>query len=74
MSEDKKIRTEKDEILDSLDIIESQLTIITNVLDTEDGLYDDFLADKIKVVSRALNLIYLVQASLLKTFKANPRT
>lgn len=54
------------ETLDNLDIIESQLTVITTVMDTDNDLYDDFLADKIKVVSRALRVIYKIQASLLK--------
>lgn len=54
------------EPLDNLDIIESQLTVITTVMDTDNDLYDDFLADKIMVVSRALSIIYKVQASLLK--------
>ena len=54
------------EPLDNLDIIESQLTVITTVMDTDNDLYDEFLADKIKVVSRALRVIYKIQASLLK--------
>lgn len=54
------------EPLDNLDIIESQLTVITTVMDTDNDLYDEFLADKIKVVSRALKIIHKIQASLLK--------
>ena len=49
-----------------LDIIESQLTVINTLVDIDNDLYDDFMADKIKVVSRALRIIYKVQAALLK--------
>ena len=49
-----------------LDIIESQLTVINNLVDIDNDLYDDFMADKIKVVSRALRIIFKVQAALLK--------
>jgi hypothetical protein len=66
MMEDDKIISEEKDGSDQLDVVESQLTIITTVADLENDLYDDCLADKIKVTARALRIIYKVQSNILK--------
>jgi hypothetical protein len=65
MEEDLIIGEERDGS-DQLDVVESQLTIISTVADLENDLYDDCLSDKIKVIARALRIIYKIQANILK--------
>jgi hypothetical protein len=64
--EDDLIIGEERDGSDQLDVVESQLTIISTVADLEHDLYDDCLADKIKVITRALRIIYKIQANILK--------
>jgi len=65
MEEDLIIGEERDGS-DQLDVVESQLTIISTVADIENDLYEDCLADKNKVIARALRIIYKIQANILK--------
>jgi hypothetical protein len=51
---------------DSYDLIESQLMIIGSIAELENDLYDDCLTDKIKIIARALRIIYKVQSNILK--------
>ena len=58
---------ERDEI-NPLDVIDCQVMIINNVSELDNSVYDECLEDKIKVITRALKLIYKIQGNLLKDF------
>ena len=49
-----------------LDVIDNQLAVIGNVADLDHSVYDECLEDKIKVITRALKLIFKIQGNLLK--------
>lgn len=49
-----------------IDIIENQLWIIQCLMDTDSSLYDTFLEDKIKTISRAIKVINKCQEKIIK--------
>ena len=69
MEEDLVIGHEREDA-DSLDIIESQLMIIGSIADLDNDLYDDCLADKVKITARAMRIIFKLQGNILKEIKA----
>ena len=52
-----------------MDIIDNQLGVIASMGEIDASLYDEAQEDKIKVVSRAFNIIYRAQARLLKQIR-----
>lgn len=55
----------EDDKTPELEIIENQLYIITALLDIEQVPYDDWDADRVKIIGRAMKIIYLQQKKLL---------
>lgn len=70
MEEDLVIGGEEDDYTDDkpspLAIIEKQLDVITYVSEIDTEIYDQCMEDKIKVITRALRLIYKIQGQLMK--------
>jgi len=51
---------------DGLDVIDNQLVVITSLMEQDDSVYDQFKEDKVKIIVRAMRIIYKVQANILK--------
>jgi hypothetical protein len=51
-----------------LDIIDSQINIITNLIDTDTDMYDKCAEDKVRAISQAYKIIHKVQRLLFKSF------
>lgn len=49
-----------------LNIIDSQLYILSTLLESDVDIYDEFQQDKIKIIIRCLNVIYKAQHKILK--------
>jgi hypothetical protein len=49
-----------------LNIIDNQLILINTMLEIEQEPYNDWLEEKIKILARAMKIIYKTQAKLLK--------
>lgn len=49
-----------------LNVIDTQLYIISTLLESDSSLYDEFAEDKIKIITRALKVIYSAQHKILK--------
>ena len=49
-----------------LNIIDSQLAVINNVIDMDNGIYDELYVQKVKAMSNAMKLIIKVQVALTK--------
>lgn len=49
-----------------LNVIDTQLYILSTLLESDVDIYDEFQQDKIKIIIRCLNVIYKVQNKILK--------
>lgn len=58
---------------EAMNVIDSQLNVITNAIDWPDDIYDNMQTDKIKVISAALNIIHKAQWMLIKEMTGNYR-
>ena len=64
MEEDIIIEPAKEET--NLDVIDSQLSVIQSIYELDENLYPEFREDKLKVIVRALKIIFKIQTTLLK--------
>ena len=58
---------------EAMNVIDSQLNVITNAIEWPDDIYDNMQTDKIKVISAALNIIHKAQWMLIKEIQGNYR-
>ena len=63
-----EIEDDEDYKPNALAVIEKQLDVISYVSELDNSVYDECLEDKIKVITRALKLIYKIQGNILKDF------
>jgi len=66
MSEDLVITEDVEVLTEYLDIMESQIMVINEVLEQSIQLYDTMDEDRIKVVTTAYALIYKLQRKIMK--------
>ena len=59
---------------EAMNVIDSQLNVITNAIEWPDDIYDNMQTDKIKVISAALNIIHKAQWMLIKEITTNYRS
>lgn len=57
---------EYEEANSDLDILESQLQIINNVIDIDGAIYDAFEEDRVKVISHAMKIIQKIQRKIVR--------
>jgi hypothetical protein len=57
---------EEESEIDLIELMNSQLDVLTYVSDLDSSLYDLLPQDKIKVITKALNVIYKIQVKILK--------
>lgn len=58
---------------EAMNVIDSQLNVITNAIEWPDDIYDNMQTDKIKVISAALNIIHKAQWVIIKEMSVNYR-
>lgn len=51
---------------EKIEIIENQLWIIQSLIDTDNTIYDEFVEDKIKTISKAIRVIQKCQDKIYK--------
>jgi hypothetical protein len=66
MEDDIKGKESVQDDINPLSIIDNQLDVVTYLNQIDNDTYDKLLEDKIKVMTRALKVIYKAQESLLK--------
>lgn len=72
MSEEENYTPEAESEPSEIVVINNQLEVIYQLTDIE-PVYDAFNAERIKVISRAMDVIYRSQKSLLQRFKLQGR-
>ena len=68
------IELQEPEQTTALDIIDSQLNVITNAIEWPDDIYDTMNEDKVKIVSAALRIIHAVQWEMIKSMHLTKST
>lgn len=56
----------EEEGLSPFRVIETQLDIVNSIYDLDESMYSELREDKLKVIVRALRIIYKIQSNLLK--------
>lgn len=59
---------------DDLGVIDSQINVIVNAIEWPDDVYDEMQCDRVRIISCAMQIIYLSQLNILQSIELRPGT